>query len=525
MKTLQRFFAIVVIAVVAASCGGNATTNSGINADGSVKSPAKYVFYFIGDGMTATQVRLAEAALTAENFRENYAAQVGQQDIAETLSLQSLGITGLATSNAANRYITDSAAAGTALATGVKTNVGVISQDADGNSVSTMAERAKAKGMKVGIVSSVSIDHATPACFYAHIKSRNQYSSISDQLLTSGFDYFAGGSVNFATRAKAEETDVETASAAYRVRVEEAGFKYVTTKAEFDAVGKGETQPVIATIDLLANKLYSGDGFALPYTIDLSKQASEDDKISLAQFTQKGIDLLENDKGFFMMVEGGKIDWACHANDAATSAYEMVAFDQAIGVAMEFAAKHPKETLIVVTGDHDCGGLTLGFAGTGYQSAFDVLGASRISSHVFSPKAMGMIQEGASFDKLLALACENFGFTNNEKGDNNKKVSRTTELTDFEVKLLEEAYKKSIKKIKNEALSDSDIYHTKYGWSDPFTTTCTNILNNKSGVEFASFSHTAVPVMVFADGANAALFSGYYDNTDIAKKIMQAAAL
>ncbi|MFI3303299.1 MAG: alkaline phosphatase [Rikenellaceae bacterium] len=511
---MKRLLAIF-IAFVFVSCISNETV-SGVKSEGdiSLNNKAKYIFYFIGDGMSASQVRLAEAALTASEFQENYARHSNSTSIIEELNIKSLSVTGLATSNAQNRYITDSAAAGTALATGHKTNVGVISESADGEKLETIAETLKGQGMKIGIVSSVSIDHATPACFYAHTSSRNNYSSISDQLLTSDFDYFAGGSVKWDKRAKDENTDKATAYAAYKTEAEQNGFKFVTTKSEFDQCGRGEAKRVIATLDMLANNQYTGDGSALPYTIDLAKQNKDDNRISLAQFTQKGIDILDNESGFFMMVEGGKIDWACHANDAATCAYEVVAFDEAIGVALKFAAQHPTQTLIVVTGDHDCGGLALGFAGTGYDSAFDILAKSKTSYLEFTQETKRMIGEGANFKELLEYTEKSLGLSD--------KATDGSKLSDYEVDMLRDAYKKSAQRDK---LNDTDKYYASYGGYDPFTTTCTQILNNKSGIEFTSYSHTAVPVMVFANGANAELFSGYYDNTDIAKKILKAAGL
>ncbi|MFI3295744.1 MAG: alkaline phosphatase [Rikenellaceae bacterium] len=447
--------------------------------------------------------------------------QTNSSSHVQSLRLTELGVAGLATTNAQNRYITCSAAAATALATGNKTDVGIISQTPSGENLKSIAYLAKEKGMKVGIVSSVSIDHATPACFYAHASSRNKYAEISDQLLTSGFDYFGGGSVKFDSRASSLGVDKAEAYAQYKQQAEQKGFKYATTRAEFDQLSGGDGAPVIATLDMLANEQYSGDGFALPYTIDLSKQSSDDNKISLAEFTQKGIDLLENPNGFFMMVEGGKIDWACHANDAATCAYEVVAFDQAIGVAMDFAAKYPDETLIVVTGDHDCGGLALGFAGTGYESAFDLLANSKLSYLEFSEAATQKIKAGESFEKLLGFACEQFGFTNKVTDGSEGVIIRTPELSDFEVELLKEAYTKS----KTKKTLPRDQYTSSFGGYDPFTTTCTSILNKKSGVDFTSYTHTAVPVMVFAQGACEELFTGYYDNTDIAKKIVSAANL
>ncbi len=520
MRRTFKFVILSFAAMIAISCG-NGSNNNTLGSNDAVTTEAKYVFYFIGDGMTATQVRLSEGALTSEQFRKNYAELTGIEDQREDLFLKSLSVTGLATSNAANRYITDSAAAGTALATGSKTNVGVISLDVDNNVLETVAEKAKKKGMKVGIVTSVSMDHATPASFYAHAISRNHYAEISDQQLESGFDYYGGGSAKFSSRAKAEKTDIATATQEYNKKAEANGYKLVATKAEFDNVSKDDKCSVIATIDKLGNEYYDKDGFSLPYTIDLDEESKEDNKISLAQFTQKGIDLLENKDGFFMMVEGGKIDWACHANDAATCAYETVAFDEAVGVAMKFAEKHPKETLIVVTGDHDCGGLTIGFSGTKYESAFDILAQSKSSHDQFAKESSKKIAEGESFEKLLKFACEEFGFTNDVTGDNGSKISMTAELSDYEVKILKDAYTKSV----NKTVDQADKYLNTFDSYDPFTTQCTSIVNNKAGIEFSSHSHTAVPVMVFAGGANAHIFNGYYDNTDIPKKIMLAAGL
>lgn len=449
----------------------------------------------------------------------------GSENPIEKLHISEMGITGLATTNAQNRYITCSAAAATALATGSKTDIGIISQSPSGEPLLSIAYMAQRRGMKVGIVSSVSIDHATPACFYANASSRSKYTEISDQLLTSGFQYFGGGSVKWDSRARSLGVDKAEAYRLYRESAAERGYTYVTSRSEFDALHGGDSLKVIATLNMLSEEQYSDDGAALPYTIDLGRVESADNRISLADFTKKGIEVLEGDSGFFMMVEGGKIDWACHANDAATVAYEVVAFDEAVGVALEFAKAHPSETLIVITGDHDCGGLALGFAGTSYESAFENLSGSSVSYDVFAREAVEKMRGGAGFAELMAFACQKFGFTNAVKGDNATALSMTLELSDYEVSLLEGAYHKSIGKIEKVGFSEADEYSASYGGYDPFTTTCTHLLNNKSGVDFTSYSHTAVPVMVFASGANASLFSGYYDNTDIAKKIAEAAGL
>ena len=476
----------------------------------------KYIFFFIGDGMAASQVRLAEAALSVDEFRTNFALRTGLTMPAAELALKSLNILGLATSNAQDRYITDSAAAGTALATGSKTNVGMISKNPEGETLMTIAEKAKKKGMKVGIVSSVTIDHATPASFYSHANNRSEYYNISNQLLTSGFDYFAGGSIRYDHWMKEFGCDLPTAHKKFNNQAKGNGFIYATTRAEFDALKNGK--PAIATLDRLANDSNSGGG-AMPYTIDLTNIENKDDKISLADFTAKGIELLDNKDGFFMMVEGGKIDWACHANDAATVAYEVVAFDKAVAEAIEFAKKHPNETLIVVTGDHDCGGLSIGYAGTAYSSAFELLAGAKTSSDTFSYQVDKRINEGQSFEQLLQYACENYGFTDNDHTDKGGNLS--AELSNFEVEKLKKAYLDC----KNHDELSATAKRVEYGNYNPFSITCSHLLNNKSGITFSSYSHTAVPVLIFADGVGAEIFSGYYDNTDIPKKIIEAAGL
>ena len=498
-------------------------TNNKANATTlSEKNAAKYIFYFIGDGMAAPQINLAEAALNENNFSDHINSESKSIGIGK-LRMRELPITGMATTHAYDRYITDSAAAGTALATGEKTDCGVIGQAPSGTKLKSIAYMAKEKGMKVGIVSSVSIDHATPAAFYANNISRNNYKEISDQLLTSGFDYFAGGSVKWDKRASVEKTSPKVAYQNYIKKATEKGYTCVSTKEDFDKLVNGDK--AIATIELLADEQYVGDGSALPYAMDLDREENVNNKISIADFTAKGIELLSNDNGFFMMVESGKIDWACHANDAAATAHDVIAFDEAIGVALDFAKNHPDETLIVITGDHDCGGLTLGFAGTAYDSAFELLGNQKMSFQSFTLEVNKMVKRKASFEEMLAYTCNIFGFTNDVTDGSEAVINRTTELSDYEIKMLKDAYNKSYNNIARNEYEDEFQYMGGFGGYDPYTVTCNHILNNKSGIDYTSYSHTAVPVPVFAKGANQELFVGYYDNTNIPKLIMKAANL
>lgn len=477
------------------SCDSDGDTMEVENPDNSItkyKTP-KYVFFFIGDGMSTPQINITEAALQSSVMKS----------VNGELNLRKLPVTGLQTTHAKDRYITGSAASGTALATGVKTTIGTISKNAERTeNLKTMAELAKEQGKKVGIISSVSIDHATPACFYAHVDSRGQYQDIGQFLLKSNFDYFAGGNVRF-NKYKGYTLDNFISDAKNK------GYKYVSSKTEFDALNK-DSGKIIATLDYL--KEFTGDGSAMPYMLDIDEFSNESDKIRLEDFTQKGIEVLDNEEGFFMMVEGGKIDWACHANDVVAAIQDVVDFDKAIGHALDFYKEHPDETLIVVTGDHECGGLSLGHSATGYGTAFELLQYQQQSYWFFEEKVTDWQEKGdVSFQTAMEEVKKVFGL-----GDESKGLG----LNDYETGLLEKAFAKSMG---GESTAAPEEISVIYGYYDPFTVTITHILNNKAGVDWTTYSHTATPVPVFAIGQGQYEFNGYYDNTDIGKRIMKVA--
>jgi len=470
----------------------------------SGKAP-KYIFYFIGDGMGLSQSNAAEA----------YLAAIDNKNGVKKLVMNKFPHHGFYTTNATDRFITGSAAAGTALSTGHKTSINTIGMDAAKQKpLLTVAERARDLGYKVGIVSSVSIDHATPASFYAHQPGRNMYYDISLDLSKSNFNYFGGGGIkhpegdgkldkndtmaNFGQGGEKEVTNKQINSIEL---AKERGYRLINTKKEFKSLKKGDDK-VIA----IAPRLVGGK--ALPYAID----QTEND-IPLSEFTKKGIKLLDNKKGFFMMVEGGKIDWTCHANDAATAIKEVINFDAAIKVALDFYKKHPKETLIVVGGDHETGGMGLGFAGSHYQSAFKLLQYQNISNDGFTKIVNEYKKNNKGSYKLqdgMALVKKHFGLGDKEIG---------LELSAFEQKQLENAFDKSMN-YKKEFKKD-DQFYLLYGSYNPLTVTACHILSQKAGIGWTSFSHTATPIPVKAIGVGAELFSGYYDNTDMAKNIFR----
>ena len=197
---MKGFLKILAAAAVLTSCNSavkdTAQTDGGYNG----KQP-KYIFYFIGDGMSQPQITMAEKAINDEEFLAQFNTQTCNiYNIGKgyKMNVKRFKNAALATTNAENRFITCSAAAATALATGHKTTINTISKNGERTeNLKTVAEMARDKGMKVGVITSVSIDHATPACFYAHEDDRNSYENIGHWLLKSNFDFFGGGFVRW----------------------------------------------------------------------------------------------------------------------------------------------------------------------------------------------------------------------------------------------------------------------------------------------------------------------------------------
>ncbi len=300
----------------------------GMSQRGTMEPP-KFVFLFIGDGLGFAHVSLAEAYLSSQ-----------KGEIAnESLSFTRFPVMGMVSTFSANTYITCSSAAGTALATGHKTNNGMLGIDPEGNKLRSIAYDIKKKGMKVGIVSNVTIDHATPAAFYASSNSRNNYYEIATQIPESGFDFFGGGGFAQPTGPDKDQKDI------YKV-LEDGGYAVARGIQEYMSK-KGAPK--------LALFQDHGKEEALPYVIDRDQS-----DLTLSHVVAAAVDYLYDTEGFFIMAEGGKIDWAAHSNDGKTTILETLDFADAVEVAYQFYLKYPNQTLIIVTSDHETGGLTLG---------------------------------------------------------------------------------------------------------------------------------------------------------------------
>ena len=469
-------------------------------AEAEAPATPKYVFMFIGDGMSYPQIQSTSDFLGALNDADYWQAEPSLDDNQgaildgpEYLNFMNFPVAGSAVTYDSNSFCPDSASTATSLSTGHKTYSGTINMDETGSTAyETIAEKLAAqKGWEIGIISSVNLNHATPAAFYAHQASRNNYYEIGLELIDSGFTYFAGGGFLKPTGSEGDQEDLYALA-------EAAGYTVAKTQAEAEAVTDG---PVILIDEHLA------DGDAMAYELDRTE-----DMWSLADYVEKGIEVLDNDTGFFMMCEGGKIDWACHANDAASTIHDTDALADAVQVAIDFAAEHPDETLILVTGDHETGGLTIGFAGTDYDTYLDLLQNQKISYAKFDSDYVAAYKENkTSFEDVMADVTELFGLKTEGEADD-KLV-----LTDYELELLRTAYEKSVNGTETGYAAQAE--YVLYGTYEPLSVTLTHIINNKSGISFTSYSHTGLPVAVLAQGVGSETFGGYYDNTDVYNKL------
>ena len=437
--------------------------------------------YFIGDGMGVNQV----------NGTEMYLAEKEGRIGLKPLNFTQFPVVNFATTYSKYNSVTCSAAAGTALATGTKTKNGTIGMDSLHQApLYSVAVKAKEAGKKVGITSSVSVDHATPAAFYAHQPNRSMYYEIGTDLPKTGFDFYAGAGF---LQPKSKK---DTAAPELYGLIEGAGYKIIRGNEAFE---KQYTEAVKA---VLIQKEGAEKG-CLPYAID-----RKEGDLTLAQITENAIRFLtkEENDGFFLMVEGGKIDWACHGNDAATVFTEVIDMAEAVEKALDFYKQHPDETLIVITADHETGGIALG---TGkYALNLQALQYQKLSKEELTRKIQELrTAKGnkVSWEDVRGVLSENLGFWKEVK------------LSDKQETRLKEIYKRSFGK------NGVKLEKNLYAENELLAAEAIEIMDSIALVGWTSGGHSAGVVPVFAIGAGSHLFSGKLDNTDIPRKIAEAA--
>lgn len=443
---------------------------------------AKYVFFFIGDGMGVNQVQGTELYL-------------GELD--GKIGLTPLDFTEFPYATTSSTYsatngVTDSAAGGTALATGTKTKNGTIGMEQDQQTpIASIAMRAKEKGCRVGIATSVSIDHATPAAFYAHNPNRKNYYQIGKDLFTAGFDFYAGS----------DFLDPDNHGQGESLYTLASQYGYTLARGYEDFMAKNEQANKL--ILLQTEKASATYRDAIPYAID-----RREGDLCLSDITSAAIRFLSKDlsKGFFLMVEGGKIDWACHSNDAATAFREVVDLNESIRQALQFYENHPDETLIVISADHETGGLVLGTGA--YALNLQALQYQRVSETAFTSILNSLRRQTGNrvtWEQARQALADNFGFWNELK------------LTEQQAKRLEEVYCRTF------TGSDVEMEKSEYAQDEPLAAEAVRIINEIAMVGWVSGGHSAGYVPVFAIGAGADHFQGRMDNVEIPARIAEIA--
>lgn len=347
------------------------------------RGKAKNVIMLIADGMSTEGITLA------------------RQTKGGNLAMDEISVGSVITSWA-NGPITDSAPGGTVYAAGEKTNNKYIGTSVNDTPIASIVEGAESIGKATGIIATSEITHATPADFTAHTNNRKHYNQILHQQINQDMEVVLGGGFNKPSGFTSEVSTDEFA-AYYEDQVnniKEEGFDFITTKDELDNYDGDKLWGSFADADL---------------KYDFDRQSDNDNvQPSLAEMTDKAIEVLNKDEdGFFLMVEGSKVDWAAHANNTVGIVSDILAFDEAVEAAVNFA-KEDGNTVVVVTTDHGNSGITIGsnyyndnigsYDKATYSNTTDLLKNATITEERFDE-----ISSGKSDAEIKALALEYYG--------------------------------------------------------------------------------------------------------------------
>jgi alkaline phosphatase len=468
MKTPRRFGVLILTLLILAP---HWITNTPRAAQRQVNSSAapKYIFLFLADG----------AGIAHMEITRQYNRVVHNEGLVIVDRIMKEGTLGLLTTDAADSLSTDSAAAATALASGCKAKLGALGICADGSVPKTAMEIAKENGMRVGLVTNAAIYDASPAAFVNHVPNRRNYAAILNRYLELEPDVlFGGGKEQFLPKSqpgsrRSDETDLIAAFT-------KKGYLQVSNRQELEQAQGGKALGLFS----------SGD---MSFEIDRNKQSEP----SVYDMTQAVIRLLHNGNphGFFVFIENENVDTASHQTDIASMIRDYREFDRAVGLAYEFYKKYPRETLILVSSDHETGGL-------GFTLALKDLSSTRGSNQVAATiddlkkldsipislkKASGILGPNPTGEAIDNLMKEYFkGFT------------------------LAPDYKEAI--IKRKPISRSIFI-------DPTINALGMMIANNTQAYWLTTAHTNQPVFVAALGAGAEKFKGYQDNADFGKKL------
>jgi len=433
----------------------------------------KNVILLIGDGMGPRHVELTRLCLGGSELAMEEMDEMGPSYMT-TYSLDP--------DDQTTHKITDSAAAGTAIATGCKTYNHAISVDFDQNDLETVLERAEAVGKATGVITDVWIEDATPAVFASHVEDRDMYDEIALQLAYSNVTVLMGaGRGFFLPKGQDSQGGQRTDGLNLIDEMENMGYIYVDSAKELEN----------AEINLIEGDRLLGlfGGFsAMSYDLDRQNDKTIKEP-TLAEMTEKALEILRQDPdGFFLMVEGGILDWCSHNRDVAGVVTETATFDEAVQVAWDFAVEDG-ETLVVVTADHECGTL---------QMTSDSV---RDEPPTYVP-----ISEALDVDFIMG-------------------ITATTEYMWGEI-------------IHGEDIEDTVLTYTGYKLSraelklisdadNAGEMIISNILSARAGVVWGytgtdNGAHTFAPVPIYAYGPNAERFDDVTDNAEFGQELFVA---
>lgn len=432
----------------------------------------RYVFYFIGDGMGMSPVMAAQA----------YNRDILQND--EPLTMMQLPVVSWCMTYSASAPITDSAAAGTALSTGYKTKNGMLGMNPDSVAVTSIARQFKDSGYGVGIVTSVAADDATPGAFYTHVPYRKMYYDIDLDAVASGYDFIGGSGLIGLRNAEGDTTDIP-------VLMEQAGVQMI--------YGPDEIASITSDKVFLGNPRGTS-AHNIGYTID-----SIQGVLNLPLMTQTCLSHLErvSPDRFFIMVEGGNIDHALHGNDGGAAIKEILNFDQALKIAYEFYQQHPDETLIIVTADHDTGGMSHVHSRSGQYMPLGIIDSQRVSKEEFSSYCKGILRSRRvyTWDDMKEYLEENLGLFSRIK------------VSDESEQQLKDMFDKTFE------LRNTADQETLYANFNAFAVEVFKLVNDAAGLAFTTVGHSGNPVPVFAVGVGSDLFKSLNNNKDLPRII------
>ena len=441
---MSAIFCLLLFAVAFMFSGCNSQPLADANAK------PKYVFLFIGDGMGPTT-------------RQYYAHEYPDS------SLETFPVTVHTGTNNVHNTTTDSAASGTAIACGIKTYNKAIGVDAQKKPVVSLAKKLRDKKYSIGIITSVGLNDATPAAHYANRNTRGEYAGILEDLYASNFNFFAGGWI--ARPSKFTMND-------FAAQLKKHNYHY---RSEFTFDASTPTDRIVFI------------GSMLP-----DWPAAEQSRHILSEVTAYAANcLVKNPNGFFMMIEGGAIDHRNHNNDLAGAMREMREFDLAVKTALEFQKKYPEETLIIITSDHDTGGMNI----LGYKDA--AIWTKQIKMAINADAEVAKRVAKQSDQNIIDYLTGYFGMD---------------KLSESEYKAMTEA----IRIYRDPKLRKKREFRSMYGSYNPVVVQMMRLRDARAGVNWSSFSHTPRKILTNASGVGQELFKEVKENSDIPHAISRA---